>query len=141
MSFFIGPCHLLPFTIKFELPAHIGQLPTTVGEPSSGSLSADQWLTLALAVGPIAVNNIINTLYTTDYPVFNRFPFLFLFFIYPIYCAKMYIYVTRTIGCVDSERAVARSVTVLFLLGLWLFTFPALVWGAIGGDFVYNYSR
>ena len=40
---------------QFELPAHIGRLPTTVGEPSGGSLSADQWLTLALAVGPIAV--------------------------------------------------------------------------------------
>ena len=67
--------------------------------------------------------------------------FLFYFFIYPIYHAKMYIYVTRTIGCVDLERAVVRSVTVLFLLGLWLFAFPALVWGAIRGDFVYNYSR
>jgi len=68
--------------------------------------------------------------------------FIFIFiFIYPIYHAKMYIYVTCTIGCVDSERAVARSVTVLFLLGLWLFAFPALVWGAIGGDFVYNYLR
>ncbi len=53
----------------------------------------------------------------------------------------MYIYVTRTIGCVDSEHAIAHSVTVLFLLGLWLFAFLALVWGAIGGDFVYNYSR
>jgi len=73
-------------------------------------------------------------------PTVFYFYFYFIF-IYPIYRAKMYIYVTRTIGCVDSERAVARSVTVLFLLGLWLFAFPALVWGAIGGDFVYNYSR
>src|SRR5258706_13064479 len=74
-------------------------------------------------------------------PLHFLFYFIFIFYIYPIYRAKMYIYVKRTIGCVDSERAVARSVTVLFLLGLWLFAFPALVWGAIGGDFVYNYSR
>ena len=28
------------------------------------------------------------------------------------------------------ERAVTQPVTVLFLLGLWLFVFPALVWMA-----------
>jgi len=30
-------------------------------------------------------------------------------------------------------RAVARSVTALLLLGLWLFAFPAKVWGTVGG--------
>jgi hypothetical protein len=42
-------------SLQFDLPSHIGRPPRLIGEPSGGSLSADQWLTLAIAVGPVVV--------------------------------------------------------------------------------------
>ncbi|KAG2052952.1 hypothetical protein BDR06DRAFT_972639 [Suillus hirtellus] len=39
--------------IKFIVPGSCGQLPTDIGMPSGGSLTADQWLLLATAYGPI----------------------------------------------------------------------------------------
>lgn len=39
------------------MPSHLGRLPTLVGVPAGGSLTADQWLLLATVVGPLAVCN------------------------------------------------------------------------------------
>ena len=50
--------HIIINPLQFELPGHVGRLPKNIGEPGGGSLSADQWLTLALAVGPIVVSTI-----------------------------------------------------------------------------------
>src|SRR5258706_3496887 len=51
--------YLIINPLQFELPGHVGCLPKNIGEPGGGSLSVDQWLTLALAVGPIVVSTII----------------------------------------------------------------------------------
>ncbi len=53
------------YTFQFELPGHIGRLPKVIGESSGRALSADQWLTLALAVGPIAVSNTLLFIWCT----------------------------------------------------------------------------
>lgn len=38
------------------MPAELGRLPSLIGIPAGGSLTADQWLLLATVVGPIAVS-------------------------------------------------------------------------------------
>ena len=42
---------------QFIVPSSCGKLPTDIGEPSGGSLTADQWLLLATVYGPIVVRN------------------------------------------------------------------------------------
>jgi len=37
------------------VPSSCGKLPTDIGVPSGGSLTADQWLLLATVYGPIVV--------------------------------------------------------------------------------------
>lgn len=44
---------------QFIVPGSCGKLPTDIGMPSGGSLTADQWLLLATVYGPIIV-------YTSD---------------------------------------------------------------------------
>jgi len=46
----------------------------------------------------------------------------------------MYIYVTCAIRCMDLGHAIVHSVTVLLLLGLWLFVF------LLGSWIISNYS-
>jgi hypothetical protein len=38
-----------------KLPAYLGRLPSLMGVPAGGSLTADQWLLMATVVGPVAV--------------------------------------------------------------------------------------
>lgn len=47
----------LPIThfIQMELPVWVGRIPKKIGYPAGGNLSADEWKTLALIFGPIAV--------------------------------------------------------------------------------------
>ncbi|KAJ7188886.1 hypothetical protein C8R46DRAFT_1024111 [Mycena filopes] len=40
---------------KLKLPAHLGRLPSLIGEPAGGSLTADQWLNFATVVAPLAL--------------------------------------------------------------------------------------
>lgn len=42
---------------QLNLPAQLGRLPSLVGEPAGGSLTADQWLIFATVVAPLAVSN------------------------------------------------------------------------------------
>lgn len=46
------------FLAQFHMPAYLGRLPTLMGVPAGGSLTADQWLLMATVVGPIAVPQI-----------------------------------------------------------------------------------
>jgi len=41
--------------LKFIMPAELGRLPNMIGTPAGGSLTADQWLLLAVVVAPVAV--------------------------------------------------------------------------------------
>lgn len=41
------------------MPAKLGRLPSLIGEPAGGSLTADQWLVFATVVAPLAVRNLI----------------------------------------------------------------------------------
>ena len=43
-------------TLKFTVPVHLASLPTAVGEPAGGSLTADQWLLMATVFGPVTVS-------------------------------------------------------------------------------------
>jgi hypothetical protein len=55
--FRIAAFHALNYChIKFIVPVSCGRLPTDIGMPSGGSLTADQWLLLATAYGPIIVS-------------------------------------------------------------------------------------
>ncbi|KIM51792.1 hypothetical protein SCLCIDRAFT_18301 [Scleroderma citrinum Foug A] len=45
----------------FEVPVHCGKLPTDIGTPAGGSLTADQWLLLATLYGPIVIPQLWNT--------------------------------------------------------------------------------
>ncbi|KAK7008315.1 hypothetical protein R3P38DRAFT_2552218 [Favolaschia claudopus] len=40
---------------KLKLPAHLGRLPSLIGEPAGGSLTADQWLVFATIVAPLII--------------------------------------------------------------------------------------
>ncbi|KAJ7170889.1 hypothetical protein C8R43DRAFT_1120617 [Mycena crocata] len=40
---------------KLQLPAHLGRLPSLIGEPAGGSLTADQWLNFCTIVAPLAI--------------------------------------------------------------------------------------
>ncbi|KAJ7156359.1 hypothetical protein C8R46DRAFT_1115786 [Mycena filopes] len=40
---------------KLKLPAHLGRLPSLIGEPAGGSLTADQWLNFATVVASLAI--------------------------------------------------------------------------------------
>ena len=40
---------------QLSLPATIGRLPTLIGVPAGGSLTADQWMILATIVAPLIV--------------------------------------------------------------------------------------
>ena len=44
------------YVIQFEVPVHCSKLPTDIGTPAGGSLTADQWLLLATLYGPIVVS-------------------------------------------------------------------------------------
>lgn len=48
---------LIFFGDKAEFPAWLGRIPSQIGIPAGGSLSADEWKTLALVFGPLAVWN------------------------------------------------------------------------------------
>ncbi|EMD33478.1 hypothetical protein CERSUDRAFT_57200 [Gelatoporia subvermispora B] len=41
-----------------EMPARLGRLPSLIGEPAGGSLTADQWLVLVTIVGPLLMPQI-----------------------------------------------------------------------------------
>lgn len=43
----------------FIVPRSCGKLPTDIGMPSGGSLTADQWLLLATVYGPIIMNSFL----------------------------------------------------------------------------------
>ncbi|KAJ7816338.1 hypothetical protein B0H13DRAFT_1923633 [Mycena leptocephala] len=40
---------------KLKLPAHLGRLPSLIGEPAGGSLTADQWLVFCTIVAPLII--------------------------------------------------------------------------------------
>ncbi|KAJ7583887.1 hypothetical protein C8J56DRAFT_1166808 [Mycena floridula] len=40
---------------QLQLPSRLGRLPSLIGEPAGGSLTADQWLVLATVVAPLAI--------------------------------------------------------------------------------------
>ncbi|KAJ7814371.1 hypothetical protein B0H13DRAFT_1924870 [Mycena leptocephala] len=40
---------------KLKLPAHLGRLPSLIGEPTGGSLTADQWLVFCTIVAPLII--------------------------------------------------------------------------------------
>ncbi|TFK47537.1 hypothetical protein OE88DRAFT_1714432 [Heliocybe sulcata] len=40
---------------QFQLPAKLGHLPSLIGEPAGGSLTADQWRILATVVSPLVI--------------------------------------------------------------------------------------
>ncbi|KAF7358278.1 hypothetical protein MVEN_00876900 [Mycena venus] len=40
---------------KLKLPAHLGRLPSLIGEPAGGSLTADQWRVFATVVAPLII--------------------------------------------------------------------------------------
>ncbi|KAI8985713.1 hypothetical protein BD414DRAFT_394137, partial [Trametes punicea] len=44
---------------ELRLPSRLGRLPRLIGEPAGGSLTADQWLILAMVVGPLAVSSLM----------------------------------------------------------------------------------
>ncbi|KAI6020536.1 hypothetical protein EDC04DRAFT_2901678 [Pisolithus marmoratus] len=46
---------------KFEIPTSCGKLPTDIGIPAGGSLTADQWLLLTTVYGPIATPQLWST--------------------------------------------------------------------------------
>ena len=43
------------------MPAKLGRLPSLIGEPAGGSLTADQWLVFATVVAPLAVRKRSST--------------------------------------------------------------------------------
>ncbi|KAI0072971.1 hypothetical protein K474DRAFT_1686422 [Panus rudis PR-1116 ss-1] len=43
---------------ELSMPAKLGRLPSLVGEPAGGSLTADQWRILATVVGPLVIPQI-----------------------------------------------------------------------------------
>lgn len=45
------------YNFQLFLPANVGRLPTMVGEPAGGSLTADQWMILATVIGPLVVSS------------------------------------------------------------------------------------
>src|SRR5882762_7730600 len=59
------------------MPAKLGRLPNLIGKPAGGSLTADQWLTFATVVAPLAVNSFcpLGNMAPNDqsrYPKFGR---------------------------------------------------------------------
>lgn len=42
--------------LQIIMPAELGRLPSLIGIPAGGSLTADQWLLLAVVVAPVAVH-------------------------------------------------------------------------------------
>jgi hypothetical protein len=40
------------------MPSYLGRLPSLIGIPAGGSLTADQWLLMVTVVGPIAVSRL-----------------------------------------------------------------------------------
>ena len=62
---------------QLKMPAKLGRLPNLIGEPAGGSLTADQWLTFATVVAPLAVNSFcsLGNMAPNDqsrYPKFGR---------------------------------------------------------------------
>lgn len=47
---------------QLDLPARLGRLPSLIGEPAGGSLTADQWLVFVLVVAPLAVSSFVSRL-------------------------------------------------------------------------------
>ncbi|OCH87011.1 hypothetical protein OBBRIDRAFT_851644 [Obba rivulosa] len=63
-------CELCTFhalLADLELPARLGRLPSLIGEPAGGSLTADQWLLLATVVGTLLLPQIWQ-----DYGILNQ---------------------------------------------------------------------
>ncbi|KAG2351109.1 hypothetical protein BDR07DRAFT_1502581, partial [Suillus spraguei] len=52
--------------ISFIVPGSCGRLPTDIGMPSGGSLTADQWLLLATTYGPIIIPQLWSTCLPSD---------------------------------------------------------------------------
>ncbi|KAG1796123.1 hypothetical protein EV424DRAFT_1353275 [Suillus variegatus] len=50
----------------FIVPGSCGKLPTNIGMPSGGSLTADQWLLLATVYGPIVISQLWSTCLPSD---------------------------------------------------------------------------
>lgn len=48
------------YPFQTEFPTWVGRLPSMVGEPAAGSLSADEWKTLVLIFGPLAVSTKVS---------------------------------------------------------------------------------
>lgn len=42
--------------IQLQLPSKLGRLPSLIGEPAGGSLTADQWMVFTTVVAPLAVD-------------------------------------------------------------------------------------
>ncbi|KAG2066579.1 hypothetical protein BDR04DRAFT_1121104 [Suillus decipiens] len=57
---------LLTTVIKFIVPGSCSRLPTDIGMPSGGSLTADQWLLLATTYGPIIIPQLWSTCLPSD---------------------------------------------------------------------------
>ncbi|KAJ2911765.1 hypothetical protein MD484_g8649, partial [Candolleomyces efflorescens] len=43
---------------EFHMPSYLGRLPSLVGVPAGGSLTADQWMLMATVIAPIAIPKI-----------------------------------------------------------------------------------
>ncbi|KIM59498.1 hypothetical protein SCLCIDRAFT_16493 [Scleroderma citrinum Foug A] len=54
-------CILHELLADFEVPVHCSKLPTDIGTPAGGSLTANQWLLLATLYGPIVIPQLWNT--------------------------------------------------------------------------------
>lgn len=49
--------NLVLICLQLRLPSKLGRLPSLIGEPAGGSLTADQWLVFATVVAPLAVSS------------------------------------------------------------------------------------
>ncbi|KAF8066846.1 hypothetical protein FPV67DRAFT_1670313 [Lyophyllum atratum] len=53
---------------ELKMPAKLGRLPSLIGEPAGGSLTADQWLVFVTVVAPLAVPQIWEDYFTDSQP-------------------------------------------------------------------------
>ena len=56
LSDYTTPLPTHSMVLQFTMPSYLGRLPTLVGIPAGGSLTADQWMLMATVIGPIAVS-------------------------------------------------------------------------------------
>ena len=45
--------------LQFEMPYWVGRMPSNIGYPAGGSLSADEYKTLALVYLPVIVRSLL----------------------------------------------------------------------------------